>query len=58
MLAPQALPQHEGVLRADGDDQAQAQGESGGEGGEEKAVHPPIIGAAAESVQLTYLQLH
>ena len=34
VLAPQALAQHEGVLRADGDDQAEAQGQPLGEHGQ------------------------
>ena len=58
VLAPQALAQHEGVLRADGDDQPRRQGESGGEARGGRAIHAPIIGAAAESVQLTFLRLH
>ncbi|MNW01623.1 hypothetical protein D3C71_1972840 [compost metagenome] len=34
MLPAQALAQHEGVLRADGDDQAETQQKAGKEGGE------------------------
>jgi hypothetical protein len=33
MLAPQPLAQDKGVLRADGDNQAEAQQEAGNEGG-------------------------
>ena len=41
MLAPQALAQHEGVLRADGDDQAQRQHEAGGECAGSQGGHAP-----------------
>jgi hypothetical protein len=34
VLAPQALAQHEGVLRADGDDEREAEHEAGGEAAE------------------------
>ena len=54
VLAAQALAQHEEVLRADRDDQREAEAEAG----EERGEHASTLRATATSVQLMILQLH
>ena len=54
VLAPETLAQHEKVLRADRDDEREAEAEAREDGGE----HTSTLGRAAASVQLTILQVH
>ena len=54
VLAAEALAQHEEVLRADRDDEREAEAEAGEQGGE----HASTLRCATTSVQLMILQMH
>ena len=54
VLAAQALAQHEQVLRADRDDEREAEAEAGEQGSE----HASTLGGADHAVQLMILQVH
>ena len=57
MLTGQPLPEHERVLRADRDDEREAEAQAA-QGDEEGASHAGIVGLAALAVQFMFLQLH
>jgi len=52
VLAPHALAKHERVLRADGDDEGQAEAEAGEDG-----EHATTLGSQADEVHLLFLHL-
>jgi hypothetical protein len=55
VLTAQPLPQDEGVLRADGDDEGQAEPETG-EGGEYGGRHATKLGSALDEAKRKVLQ--
>jgi len=54
MLTAESLTQHEEILRADRDDEGQAQAEAGEHGGD----HAPTLRIRRHAVQLMILQHH
>ncbi|UUZ57544.1 hypothetical protein LP419_00845 [Massilia sp. H-1] len=58
MLVAQTLPQDEGILGADGDDQAKAEGQASEKHGGGSQVHGAILTARYDEDKLIYLIQH